>query len=199
MKRSIFMFLVIGATMIFFCCSENNSTAPELSQGDQVTTTLAKTKTPFTDGTADIVKPYLNWGVKKVLPNGIELVKGIKVRYDMEVKSESYLTGALMWDVNKKKINKKTTKLWGKIELFVGVKKGDDGYEKANGKWEITFHGWRHIFDVVLEAVGVGKEGSVKGMVGKWTFYMHSNPFIITDPPYPYSKEFHLIEGYISK
>jgi hypothetical protein len=42
MKRLIFMFLVIGATMIFFGCSENNPSAPELSQSDQLTASLAK-------------------------------------------------------------------------------------------------------------------------------------------------------------
>jgi hypothetical protein len=42
MKRSILMFLVIGATLIFFGCSENNPSAPGLSQSDQVTNSLAK-------------------------------------------------------------------------------------------------------------------------------------------------------------
>ena len=42
MKRSILMFLVIGATLIFFGCSEKNPSAPELSQSDQVTNSLAK-------------------------------------------------------------------------------------------------------------------------------------------------------------
>jgi len=42
MKLSILVFLIIGATFIFFGCSENNTSAPELSQGDQVTNSLAK-------------------------------------------------------------------------------------------------------------------------------------------------------------
>lgn len=42
MKHSILMFLVIGVTIIFFGCSEKNPSAPELSQSDQVTTSLAK-------------------------------------------------------------------------------------------------------------------------------------------------------------
>jgi len=42
MKLSILVFLIIGATFIFFGCSENNPSAPELSQSDQVTNTLAK-------------------------------------------------------------------------------------------------------------------------------------------------------------
>jgi hypothetical protein len=42
MKLSILVFLVIGATLIFFGCSENNPSAPGLSQSDQVTNSLAK-------------------------------------------------------------------------------------------------------------------------------------------------------------
>ena len=50
MKLSILVFLVIGATLIFFGCSENNPSAPGLSQSDQVTHTLAK---PHLTGTTD--------------------------------------------------------------------------------------------------------------------------------------------------
>jgi hypothetical protein len=54
MKHLMLVFLVIGATLIFFGCSENSTSAPELSQGDQVTNSLAKPHltghqvTPFT-------------------------------------------------------------------------------------------------------------------------------------------------------
>ena len=59
MKLSILVFLVIGATLIFFGCSENNPSAPGLSQNDQVTNTLAKphlTGTTYCDFTG--VPPY---------------------------------------------------------------------------------------------------------------------------------------------
>jgi hypothetical protein len=42
MRLSILVFLIIGATFIFFGCSENNPSASELSQSDQVTNSLAK-------------------------------------------------------------------------------------------------------------------------------------------------------------
>ena len=42
MKHLMLVFLVIGATLIFFGCSERNPSAPELSQSDQVTNSLAK-------------------------------------------------------------------------------------------------------------------------------------------------------------
>ena len=46
MKHTIFLFLVLGATLIFFGCSENNSTAPELSQSDQLTQQSVLNKKP---------------------------------------------------------------------------------------------------------------------------------------------------------
>ena len=52
MKRLIILFLVIGVTLFFFGCSENNSTAPEFDQSGQLTTTLAKKPSPNLIGTA---------------------------------------------------------------------------------------------------------------------------------------------------
>ena len=42
MRYLMLVFFVIGITLIFFGCSENNPSASELSQGDQVTNSLAK-------------------------------------------------------------------------------------------------------------------------------------------------------------
>jgi len=42
MKRSILVSLVIGTGLIFFGCSENNPTVPEMNQNDQVPAPLAK-------------------------------------------------------------------------------------------------------------------------------------------------------------
>ena len=53
MKHTIFLFLVLGATMIFFGCSENNSTAPELNQSDQTANSLAKKPAPSLIGIQD--------------------------------------------------------------------------------------------------------------------------------------------------
>ena len=55
MYRFILMFLVVAAIMAFLGCSESNTTAPEISQNDQVQVSLAKplpnligtTNTPF--------------------------------------------------------------------------------------------------------------------------------------------------------
>jgi len=78
MKLSILVFLIVGATFIFFGCSENNPSAPGLSQNDQVTNTLAKphlTGTTYCDFTN--VWPYL-W-VGTITIDGVE--------YDLRFKS----------------------------------------------------------------------------------------------------------------
>jgi len=54
MKRLILMFLIVGATLIFFGCSEKNPSAPELSQSDQVTNTLSKKPLPTITGTVTL-------------------------------------------------------------------------------------------------------------------------------------------------
>ncbi len=50
MKRLIILLMVFGAAFIFLSCSENNSTAPELIQGDQVENSLTKKPAPFLEG-----------------------------------------------------------------------------------------------------------------------------------------------------
>ena len=60
MKHSILMFLFIGVTFIFFGCSEKNPSAPELSQSDQVTTSLAK-PSPNLTGTMELDFTFGAW------------------------------------------------------------------------------------------------------------------------------------------
>jgi len=161
------MFLVIGVTIIYFGCSENNTTAPELSQGDQVTTTLAKAKLTF-EGISECL--YREEGVPTILPNGKILVVG-KAQY-LDVVDNPRVSGLALWTTNKKKeADLYSVKLWGKIELFVGVAKVED-VDNAMGKWDISFHGYKTGPFVVIEATGQGKEGSVKGLVAKWEYKM---------------------------
>jgi hypothetical protein len=51
MKNLIFVFLVIGATMIFFSCQEDSVIAPVSDQSDQVPVSLAKKPAPNLIGT----------------------------------------------------------------------------------------------------------------------------------------------------
>ena len=72
MKRTILMFLVIGATLIFFGCSEKNPSAPELSQSDQVTNTLAKPHLTGTAVTLFTFTPPWFWNGTVDFGNGVE-------------------------------------------------------------------------------------------------------------------------------
>ena len=60
MKRALIMFLFIGVTMIFFSCSDNNPSAPELSQDDQIATTLAKKSASKLIGTMELDFMFTN-------------------------------------------------------------------------------------------------------------------------------------------
>ncbi len=46
MKRLFLAFLFTGIALLYFGCSENNPSAPELSQSDQVTNSFAKKPAP---------------------------------------------------------------------------------------------------------------------------------------------------------
>jgi hypothetical protein len=50
MKRTILLLMIFAAAIMFFSCSENNSTAPGLIQGDQVENSLAKKPAPSITG-----------------------------------------------------------------------------------------------------------------------------------------------------
>ena len=172
MKRSILMFFVIGATLIFFGCSENNSTAPELSQGDQVTTSLAKVKRSFTGTCSPLIMPPVNIedGTTILLPNGKALMEGQIAEWVDEAKWEDdgtdcwMLTGRTIWYISSITEVDGSAKLWGKAEIFVN---GD------RGKWEMSWRGYLTLtdgFNIVCEGTAIGKTGEVKGMVSKSTY-----------------------------
>lgn len=189
MKRLLFILFIMAATLMLFNCSENNPTSPESSKNDQ-TKTLTKIKTTVT-AEADIVLPLISPGTTKLLSNGKTLMKNVKVRYNMEG-SNPLFSGALVWKTNKLiSVDKVTAKLWGKIELFVGVEPGNVDYTNAEGKWKIKFYGKKEGPIVTINAFGVGTEGIVKGMMGKWTFNM-----ALPHPTEPWKKHFS-IDGYM--
>lgn len=59
MKNSIII-LIIGAAIIFFGCTENQSTSPEFSQSDFVTNTMAKKPAPKLIGTMELDFMFVN-------------------------------------------------------------------------------------------------------------------------------------------
>jgi len=79
MKRFMLVFLVIGATFIFFTCSEKSPSAPGASQSDQVINSLAK---PHLTGTI-----YLDFDPTNVpyFWTGTIIIDG--VTYEMQFKS----------------------------------------------------------------------------------------------------------------
>ena len=61
MKNLIFVFLVIGATMIFLGCQEDSVIAPVSDQSDQVPVSLAKAKpSPNLIGTTNCLFSFAN-------------------------------------------------------------------------------------------------------------------------------------------
>lgn len=154
MKRLINLFFAIGLTIFLFSCSDNNPIAPESSQGDQVTTSLEKVKTSFTGICAPTIPPN----------------EGDNAWYDDA--SDARVTGVSVW-VTKvvNPINEITTELGGTAELTV------DG---CLGKWEMSWRGVQTLtspdgstFRIVAHAVGIGKEGQVKGLIAKWKYTMN--------------------------
>ncbi|MEN8192032.1 MAG: hypothetical protein ABFS12_04405 [Bacteroidota bacterium] len=164
MKRLITMFLIIGVAMFFYSCSENNSTAPELSQSNQVINILAKEKIQF-EGICTFVAPGVG-GDTTFLPNGKILVKGYTTVWH-DATNDPRVTGNTYWYVNQKIEEDGTFKYWGKAVLIV-----DGGL----GKWEMSWHGdLTYTAEgpmLVANAVGQGKEGDVKGLVAEWTYTM---------------------------
>ncbi len=180
MKRLITLFLVAAVTMFFYSCSENNSTAPELSQSDQVTSTLAKVKTPFTGSSNHVADIGLDsW---TTLPNGKTKILGMASEW-VEATDCDLVNGQSFWNVNWL-INSDWTraKLWGKADINVGVEEVGD---PVLGTWELSWQGklTEGVLDpdigffvggkIVVKAIGKGKSGIVKGMVGHWTYTMN--------------------------
>jgi hypothetical protein len=163
MKHLIIMFLVVGAIMMFFGCSQDNPVEPAANYSEQIPATLAKAKSSFT-GTSMPTGNVLDPGTSKLLPNGRTLVKGeIAEWYDNA--TDLRVTGSSFWLVNKHLEADGTGKVGGSAEIIVDN-------EEYQGKWDISWHGYVSAEGVIGYAVGTGKEGDVKGLVAKWTYTM---------------------------
>ena len=58
MKKLIFIFLFFGIATLYIGCSDNNPSAPQLNQSDQVTKTLDKKPAPNLIGVMDLTFVY---------------------------------------------------------------------------------------------------------------------------------------------
>ncbi len=187
MKRTNLMFLVIGLAIIFSGCSKDNSLAPELSQSDQETF-LKASKIPFTGTSMPAGLPI--GGDTTFLPNGKTLITGVTVEwYDHSDSCAGMITGSSYWTANSLTDPDGSAKMWGKADIIV------DG-ENCSGKWELSWHGYLTLYEdgsgleIICDANGTGKEGDVKGMVGKWTYTMN---YVFSDP----TTFFYATDGYI--
>lgn len=164
MKRLNLMLLVIGVAIIFSGCLKDDLLAPELSQTDQETSLLksAKKSIPFS-GICSFFAPG-EAGTMKELPNGKLLEKGTTVVWYDDA-TDSLVTGKTTWYIKSKTEEDGAFKFWGKTTLIV-----DDDL----GRWEMSWHGYLTLTAegpvMIGVAVGQGKEGAVKGLVGKWTY-----------------------------
>lgn len=163
--------LVVGLALFAAVSCEQQPAAPESSQDHQISAAFAHQGTPFTGTATQLCPPAPELGTEKVLPTGQKLQQGWHTFYDF-VASDARVTGTGEWWTNKKiEADNSATKIWGKIELVV---------EGGAGVWDLSFHGYRigrpPTGRIVLEAVGQGREGIVKGLVGKWTMEMPIRP-----------------------
>lgn len=159
MKGFILMVCVFSALMIFFGCSEDNTTAPELNRTNQITPSIAKLKTMFS-GTSTKVE-VLSQGNFTTLPNGKALLKGWISVYADTI-DDPRVSGISTWYVNAL-INPDGSEYdWGKAQLIV---------DNNGSKWEMTWHGRVSPEGRIVDYVtGTGKEGAVKGLIAKWTY-----------------------------
>ena len=168
MKNLILIFLFFGIAMLYIGCSDNNPSAPELSQNEQPVS-LAKVKTTFT-GQCTLVAS-IEPANQLPLPNGKILSEG-ETAYWYDLADEPLVTGISKWYINRIINEDGTQKIWGKAEIFVGTDPSTENPEINNdGIWKISWHGWLTATpEIVCDAVGTGMSGDVKGMNAHWVY-----------------------------
>jgi hypothetical protein len=164
MRRSILLSLVIGAGLIFFGCSENNPTAPEMSQNDQVPASLDKKVMAYFEGTSTNIG-LVDAGKTVTLPNDRVQIRGLVVRTE-DISTDSRVAGIVTWVVNMNIYPEGNDTRWGSGELVIpGV-----------GKWNMTYKGWFTPGEgLTYEVDGHGK-GELKGLTAHWTYFLPNPP-----------------------
>lgn len=172
MKR-IALLMILGATMIFSGCQKDSP--EEISQGDQLAPVLKATQVRF-EGVCKNGS-ILYCGDIKELPNGMIQVMNFESEWE-DYTNDPLTTGKSHWVENFLFAKDgKSYKFWGKATLTT-----------AHGEWEYSMHGYSNAKEgyiigppcagppVPSESFAyinvVGKSGAVKGMVGKWFYYM---------------------------
>lgn len=179
MKRLILIFFVVGTVLVFFSCSKDNATAPEMSnipelnqapelsqapeisQFDQLPEPSLNECGTYFSGTSTFQKP-VEPGTTTLLPNGKTLIKG-EVAEWYDDATDPRVTGVSFWTVNKLLNPDGTGRAWGKAEIIVN---------NSGGKWKIIWWGKITEVGVDAKAIGVGVEGTVRGLFARWTYTM---------------------------
>lgn len=149
MKRLICIFLLTGAAMFYFGCSENNPIDPNLNQDDQSITSLGK-KFHYTyfDGTSYTFA--LEEGHMIFLPDGTLRIIGW-VAYTDDQLSDPRISGIMTWRGSMDIYPDGSDIRWGS-----GV--------SEDGQWDLRFNGWLDLVEgVTYEVDGHGK-GEYRGM-----------------------------------
>ena len=177
MKRPKFMLLVIGAAIIFFGYTKDDSLAADL-QNNLETTSLnySKAKKTF-----------------KGKSTPVEMTAEINKWYDAT--DDWRVTGTTIWV-------KAADGFKGTAELFVDARNPND---ENRGKWEIKWEGKITLGEdgksalVVATADGKGVEGKVKGMIATWIYTMNyvGDLSKMPDPTNPTC--FYTVEGKVEK
>lgn len=186
MKHSFILIAIIGALMILLGCTENQPTSPYLEQTENTSNILSKKLVSFgpnakyfTGVCTKTTDPDFveSPGTMKALPNGKMLVKDRTTVWH-DATNDPRTTGNTYWFVEQKIEEDGTWKYWGKAILVV---------ENDGGSWEVSWHGYLDGNGLIAYGTGQGKEGGVKGLVGKWKYTFDFGQFQYD------------IEGYVNK
>src|SRR4030042_5739026 len=177
MKRSKFMLLVIGAAILVFGYTKDDSLAADLQN--------------------DLETPSLNYAKVKRTFKGkstpVEMTAEINKWYDAT--DDWRVTGTTIWVTA-------ADGFYGTGELFVDARNPED---ENRGKWEmkwggkITFGEDGRSALVVATVDGKGVEGKVRGMIATWIYTMNYVGDLSKFPDPTNSTFFYTVEGNVEK
>ena len=164
MKHVMVMLAIVVTGLLFFGCSEENLTTPELNQSDQVLASLAKKTYSYFSGSSVnigmVTPPKVN-----NLPNGMVHWRGLVVQTDDDM-SDSRVDGIVTWVVHLDIYPDGSDKRWGTGELII----------PNMGSWDMTYKGWFIPGEgLTYEVDGHGK-GELQGLKAHWTYFLLNPP-----------------------
>jgi len=176
MRSLLIMFLIVGTGLLFFGCSNESITTPELNQNDQVLGPLEKKTTIYFSGTSKTIA-VLDPGKEIILPDGRVLVRGFVVQTE-DIMNDPRVSGIVTWVVNMDIYPDGTDKRWGTGELII----------PNVGSWIMPYIGWKQEGSVTYEVDGHGK-GDLKGLKAHWTYFVENPPGIFDVQGYIIEKD----------